>query len=382
MSANTFAPVSPRTEAARRVLRALLADDQPGAACVTALATLGVPWLRQQGLAALAWVRCRQSLPAELATPLRAAYFAAAADDVLHRHELQTVLQTLVAQDILPVVFKGATFAYTLYPDPACRSMGDLDLWIGVDELPHAQAALEAIGYSVSHNPDRPTAFKELNGVEIQLIGQTPAGLVELHGGVFVGEWLRLTARVDEAAVWERAARTVLLDQPARRLTPEDAILQLLVHVGINHQYSMAVLRSLIDMALLARAAPLDWTAVVDRAQEWRIATVTWLGLALAIDLAGLSEARAIMPRLAPSRLRQACLARLVNVERIVAQTDVRDSRLRFILLLFLVDRPRDLLKLIGRTLWPERAWLQARYGNSTFLTGLQHLFDAVRGKI
>jgi hypothetical protein len=371
-----------RVAVARCLLTDLLAREHSHLA--EAVQRVGADWLKQQELAPLVWnTSGGRDLPAELAATLRAAYFAAMADDLLHRHELQDVLRTLAAQDIVAVAFKGAALAHTVYPDSACRPMGDLDLWLAARDLPRAQDVLEQSGYRFSINPDRPPALKQLHGDEIQLTGQAPgAGLVELHGGVFVGTWLRLTARVDEAAVWERTAAVTLLDQPVRLLAPEDAVLQLLVHLGINHQFSMSPLRSLADVVLLARSSPLDWAMMAKRAQAWRIATVAWLGLSLAADLAGLSEVHAILPQLAPSRLRQSLLRRLVNADRLVAQIDVRVSRWRYVLLLALVDRPRDILKLIFRTLWPERDWLSARYGRGTFGTRLRHLLDAARGRI
>jgi hypothetical protein len=45
---------------------------------------------------------------------------------------------------------------------------------------------------------------------------------------------------------------------------------------------------------------------------------------------------------------------------------DLRNSRARYLLLLALVDRPRDMLYLLWRTAWPERAWLAARYQNQS----------------
>jgi hypothetical protein len=371
-----------RVAAARCLLTDLLAREHTRLA--ESIRRVGADWLKRQGLAPLAWhVSGGRDLSGEVAAALRAAHFAALADDLLHRHELHDVLRTLAAQNITPVIFKGAALAYTVYPDSVCRPMGDLDLWMADRDLPRAQAALEQRGYRFYSNPDRPPALKQLHGDEVQLTGQTPGtGLIELHGGVFVGSWLYLTACVDEAAVWQRTTMVTLLDQPARLLAPEDAVLQLLVHLGINHQFSMAALRSLADVVLLARSASLDWTVVADRARAWRIATVAWLGLSLAADLAGLSEVHAILPRLAPSRLRQSLLRRLVNAERLVAQADLRVSRWRYAMLLLLVDRPRDVLKLIFRTLWPERDWLSARYGRATFGTRVRHLLDAARGRI
>ena len=194
------------------------------------------------------------------------------------------------------------------------------------------------------------------------------------------GEWLRLTSDIDDALIQSRAVRARLLDQPIFFLAPEDAVLQLITHLAVNHQFSLMAPRSLIDLALLTRSAAVDWDIIAAQARAWHLATAAWLVMTLAIDLVGLEEARTVAPRLAPSRLRQRLLTRLVNSAQIAAQADWRLSRWRFVLLLLLVDRRRDVLKLLFRTLWPERAWLSARYGRTSVRLRAGHLLNALRG--
>lgn len=190
MSAVTSAPASSRVDAARRVLRGLLSGESRDPDWMEAIPTLGVDWLQQQQLSPLVWLRVRKStaLPPKLRDALHHSYLAAIADAELHQHELRAVLQTLAACDIQPGVFKGAALAHTVYPDPVCRPMGDLDLWIAPADMPRARAALEQIGYRVDPRPDRPLALMEHFKGEIGLSHQHPAyGLVELHWSVFVG---------------------------------------------------------------------------------------------------------------------------------------------------------------------------------------------------
>ena len=59
-------------------------------------------------------------------------------------------------------------------------------------------------------------------------------------------------------------------------------------------------------------------------------------------------------------------LRRFVSPESVLGGIDLRNSRARYLLLLALVDRPRDMLYLLWRTVWPERAWLAARYQNQS----------------
>ena len=74
-------------------------------------------------------------LPAEFSGALRGMYYNAAGEAELRTRELADALDVLVAAGVTPVLFKGAVLAYTAYPDPACRPMGDLDLWIDLEAM-------------------------------------------------------------------------------------------------------------------------------------------------------------------------------------------------------------------------------------------------------
>ncbi len=382
----TEANLHDRLSGARWLMTALAVRtyDEAGNG-VAGLLTLGVGWLRRHHLAALAWTKFRRAymLPPEMAQELRQTYYLAVGDSELHRQELKDVLNTLVAAGLQPIAFKGAALAYAVYPDPAGRLMGDLDLWLAVEEMRPAQMILETAGYQFEAKADRPLALMEMHSGEVRLYGPDGAtGLVELHFGVFAGEWLRRVARVDETAIRSRCRSVELAGCPARTLTAEDHLLQIAVHTTINHQLSLSALRSLIDVTLLARHQPLDWAVVIQRAREWRVATATWLVLSLAVDLCGLNEAAEAAQHLAPSRVRQKLIGLFANAQSLVDLRDLSKSRWRYVYLLLMVDRKRDAAKLVYRALWPESEWLQARYGKAGWRTRLQHLLDAARGRI
>jgi hypothetical protein len=182
--------------------------------------------------------------------------------------------------------------------------------------------------------------------------------------------------------VRRRVVLARLVDETAYMLAPEDTIIQSALHAAVNHQMSMSPLRALVDIALLARHYPIDWSVIVQRARTWRVATAVWLVLTLAVDLAGLEEAAEAARELQPSALRRRLIGRLANAGSLVMMRDLSASQWRYVFLLLLIDRGRDALCLIFRALWPEREWLIARYGRYTFTTRLRHLFDAARGKI
>ena len=347
-----------------------------------------VAWLHAQGLAPYTFHRLREVSLVESLAPaardeFRQAYYRSSADAAIHDGELRQVLGALSAVSIVPVLFKGAALAHTAYASSACRPMGDLDLWVTDEEMGHAQAALERLGYVQHAKSARPVALQAQRHGEVQLIGHAPgAGLVELHWGVFAGEWLERAAAVDEAAVRARCLPLDVLGCPAHTLAPEDAVIQLATHLAINHQFAYPGLRGLLDIAMTSRWQRVDWDIVAARASAWRIATVVWLVHRFATDMLGLDEAAAALERLRPSLLRRWLLSLLVNPRSLLEMRNLTRGPQRLVLQLLLVDRPRDAARLFWRALRPEEDWLAARYGCRDVRTRCRHLLGALQGKI
>lgn len=345
-------------------------------------------WLRGQGLAAYACYRLRRagalnSLSPELAQALRHAYYSAAGDAELHTCELAAVLAALAATGVTPILFKGAVLAHRVYPDPACRPMGDLDLWLTAETLPRAHAALTQAGYVEHVKDSRPPALVAGREGEVQLIGTRPGqGLVELHYGVFAGEWLFRTAAVDAAGVRCRATPVTVAGHAAWTLAAEDAVIQLAIHLAVNHQMAYQGVRTLLDICLLARSSAVDWAVVAQRARDWRVRTAVWQVLSLADRLLGLPSAAPALGALQPSPLRRRLLAHYANPDSLLAGRDLTRGPARFIYQLLLADRPRDAARLLFRALWPEPAWLAARYGRAGWRVRGAHILSVLRGRV
>ncbi|MEJ2749420.1 MAG: hypothetical protein P8183_16180, partial [Anaerolineae bacterium] len=66
--------------------------------------------------------------------------------------------------------------------------------------------------------------------------------------------------------------------------------------------------------------------------------------------------------------LRRFFIERFVSAAAILDGSDLlgqamQNNLMGYLFLLLLIDRPVDALRLLGRALWPTRAWLDARYG-------------------
>ena len=329
------------------------ASDDPGLDAASLAA-----WLDDHDLSSIAFAGMRND-PA-LTDALRETALATAAGALSHGDNLERIEQGFAAAGLPLVLLKGAALGRLVYGSPALRAMSDLDIWVA--EMEPARRVMAELGFAEQEqNPDRPLALQRIAGGEIQF--KTPGrehGLVELHWSAFPGWWLKRTAVVDEAAV---RARTPPLEpgRHARRRAGEDMLLQVACHLGIN-KFEGTPLRGLMDLALLARSTPLDWQVIEGRARRWRLATLTWTVLDLAHRLIGLPGSAPTLDRLRPSAPRRRLLRELVPPRRILDGTLRDGGRFRWLLLLLLADRSRDALRLIARTVWPEPAWLAARY--------------------
>ncbi len=357
----------------RPFLRSLAYPDDDTPPLAEAQIPALVAWLVAQGLGPLAYRRYQQAAPS-LAAALVGDYYSALAEQTVRSRTLAQVEEALQEDGIPYALLKGAALSRSAYRHAAERVMSDVDFWIPAAHMGKAWQRLHELGYHAAGKESRPPALQQLSQGEIQF---TDSGgvLVELHWSPFPGWWLQRTAAIDGASLW---ARVEPLDgRGARQLSPEDTVLHLAVHLGINHQFALYPFRSLLDIARTAQTRPVDWDAVAGRARNYRVATVTWCTLELLQALVGVDGAERALAALRPGALRRRLLARMVNAERLLAQHDRRSGRSRYLLLLLLVDRPRDMARLIFRTLWPEAEWLAARYGGE--MSRWHHLWNIVR---
>jgi hypothetical protein len=308
-----------------------------------------------------------ESLPQEARTTLQAAYYQAVAANTIQRRELADVLRALERAEVDVVLLKGTALAYTVYADPVSRLKGDIDAWLQTDRLPAAVTALEGLGYRSRDKTDRPLALASLVGGEQQMVSSIPGtGLIELQWPAFRGEWTRHTTQVDHANIRARCLPIVVEGQRTLVMAPGDALIHLCHHQAISHQFSFPGVRGLLDLHLIVEGTNLDWREIVACARTWRLSTVVWTVFGLTRQLFDTRIPDEVLGALAPAAWRRRAIRRLRLDRMLLEMTSAGYHRRRFWIQLLLVDRIRDMARLIGRGLFPEAAWLRARYGAGT----------------
>jgi hypothetical protein len=327
-----------------------------------------VRWLHRQRLAVFAFHGFRQAsllarLPAEAAAALLECHRHAVGPGTAQDVETERVLQALLQAGVDFAWAKGGMLAYTVYPNPISRQRGDLDLWIQPEQAALAQSLLEQLGYARRTKAQRPPALAQLTGGELQMVRDRGGlRLVELQSPLIRGEWVRRTAAVDHAGMWQRRVPALLHGHVYPTLAPEDTLIHLCIHQAVNHQFVALWLRNLLDVHQVAARYDLDWAALAGRAAAWRVATVVWTALDLAQRLLDTAVPETAMQRLAPPAHRRRLIAQLHLDRSLLELRNIGDSQRRFLIQLLLVDRWQDAIRLLGRGAYPEAAWLRARY--------------------
>jgi hypothetical protein len=246
-------------------------------------------------------------LPPHVRAVLQSAYYRNAARNTLLFRVVQEVLQGCRSQGSAVIVLKGAALAETVYPHPALRPMGDIDLLVRPEAVQAIDDALTALGYDfVDHG--RPKAFWRTQHYHLTFQPPSASPLVlpiEVH-------WALGRAShpfyMDLDGLWQRSIPTTIAGIEAYILAPEDQLLHLCVHL-CKHASAPSTdglpswrLRTFSDLvAVLTHAGPsLDWEALVHRAQAWGVASYLYVPLALACELSGVRVPPSALTALQP----------------------------------------------------------------------------------
>jgi hypothetical protein len=298
--------------------------------------------------------------PPPIAERIRSIHLAGVIDGSKRHHQFNTLLAMLTNAGITVIPLKGVWLSETVYPNIAMRGMADIDLWIRKEDIELASKLLQEIGYQESENADRPRELQVARSGEI-LLYKNDAPFVELHWGIFLGEWLRLASCIDERQIWERSL--TWKGEKVRHLQPEDALIHIAIHVAVNHHMAESVLRAMLDLYLLCQQLNIDWDLVVERAKTWQVSVPLWFVGDCMIRLFGDNESMSEqLLKLQPSGFRRWILRRFFSPDEMINGDTIVGLR-KYAFLLSLTESNASFIRLVWQSLFPDRTWLTLRYG-------------------
>lgn len=253
-------------------------------------------WHRLAGIASTA-LRSAGVPTAAAVERLDAAYTETCARNLATLAELASVAGWFEAAGIRAVLLKGAALLHTVYDDPGCRPMYDLDLLVAEDDAPRADAVLREAGYTPA--PQFAAMAGELwrdHARWMPLVRDDGLVVVEMHRRLG-GERSVLGFPVD--GIWERSrpSRYPAVQVPS----PEDLLVHICLHaLGDRRLRSEGALGQLRDAATVIARTDVDWDRVAAEAAAYGFGPALALVLSMAEAVLSVAVPVGMLARLAP----------------------------------------------------------------------------------
>lgn len=257
--------------------------------------------------------RRTSSVPAAQADRLRHAHVLNGIRNERIKAELESILLTLNAAGIVPVLLKGSVDLYiSRYVDPAARVMRDLDLFVRECDHARAVAALAAAGYGIK---ERGSGWQTSATDLVRKGALMPIDLQWLISGQ------RDVLPPEEG--WGASTVHRVGTVEFRTLSPEHQIVHNLLHSELQDRGSdigFVWLRQLVDFHALCllHQGTIDWREVRLRFARRGAAGVPVARLYMANQLLGLSTPPDMAPTLG-ARLHYARCLTLLRSRRILS---------------------------------------------------------------
>lgn len=262
-----------------------------------------VDYAEREHLAAVLYRALKDSqrlaaLPRASAETLHLAYVRANIASWQWAATLDELLAQFARAHIPLVLLKGAALGIALYPDPALRQLGDLDVLIREQDRARAAALLVANGFTPLL--DLTDGFREQFGSEqcYTRCGKR-AATVDLHWNVINRP--AYARAVDVEWFWARTLTVPYGKGRATILNWDAQLLHLAEHFIVHHQ--MRGMRWSFDIALLLSLHKNDlrWDTTLDAARRFEVLPALNAVLTYVADVWGVAAPEAVRAQLAAS---------------------------------------------------------------------------------
>jgi hypothetical protein len=301
--------------------------------------------------------------------------------------QVKQVLAALSASKIPVIVMKGWALISTLYGgDYGQRFCEDIDLLVQPDTADLAEAVLRDQGYVGLPEVSLGYTRTFVNCRRYYLAAQPPGAFrifsIGLHWGLI--HYPYFDARlINIPELFERARSLQVSGVNVLELSLEDQLVYICAHLALHHR-NTETLANFFEIAYIIKrgGAQMDWQSVVDRAGAWRY------GVQLKITL---KQLNCLWPGLIPvpafdlvQNLQTAWIDRWIDW--IVERTRGNNFQSAVVELLCMPGLKAKCSAAL-RTVFPDKAYMQTRYGDSSspglldlyvrrFMIGLRGIFQ------
>lgn len=219
-------------------------------------------------------LRGSDAVPTAVQIQLQASALRHAGEHLEHLALAKRALALLNGAGVETMVLKGPALVERYYRDPHIRPYGDVDLYVPPPRLEAALAALTA--HDDFKLIDRNWTFlvNDLRG-QLHLLSPSRRTL-ELHWHPVNDARQRSALRMDPDELWDAAIPAQLDGVDCFVLPPGEEIAHLALHTAMH---GCNRLIWLLDIAVMTRAADVDWDQATARLRRWSFGPGGWMVL-------------------------------------------------------------------------------------------------------
>ena len=186
--------------------------------------------------------------------------------------QLQEIIEAFQEKGVRVLVLRGPALAFSLYPDPAMRPGGDLDLLVMPEQVVQARGVLESLGYTCLARRFEAAKdfFREECFVHQKNWGNTfPVDLHWVHWELH--PFYKGSEKVAIEDLFQRSWKVETPTLAFETLHPVDYLIHSAIHLVMIHKNEMR-LSWIYDTALLAQhlKVPDDWETLQERCVAWK----------------------------------------------------------------------------------------------------------------
>ena len=311
-------------------------------------------------------------IPQEVMDELRTAYNANLARNMYIYAELNSILGAFREKEVGVIVLKGAALAKSIYGDIGLRPMGDIDILVRKEDLPHAEKIMSGLGY-LFHGY-RPPKWYRTNHQHISYNHPNKNILVEIHWHIANKSHPFRIRNIDTGLIerwWERANTVEISGKKVLILCPDDLIFHLCLHF-LKHRFighkavfgSKGALIQLCDIlqTLKHYRDKINWARLKCEAEKYRVDSIIYTTLFIATETIGKHDDifHDILNRFSPECLDKR-IVRLIN-KRILVREDAFPAVPRTLIKSQVEDSFQEKVKVLLKQIFPHPDVLSKKY--------------------
>jgi hypothetical protein len=281
------------------------------------------------------------------------------ARQLLLYQQTEAVLEALESAGAKVMVIKGPVHADELYDNPSWRPMVDLDLVLQEADWSLGLAVLKTQGF-IPEETSWGDLTETLTG-QVTLLKPLEAGIcaIELHRHLqILSERLAVRGEVNMDRAWLDARPYSVGHAHALQLAPEDAIAYAATHWAQHHFFSSIWL---VDIALFAVRAPIDWEKLTRQTKADGTSGFLWLALFLCVELLQTPVPETSLKSLEPPYPRGGLIRQIAWSKVLTSFKEAPDAR-SLMLQMLVLPRLRDGMATLLRGVFPSSTWLRQHY--------------------